>query len=65
MTPKDFIYQQVFKDLMSKGLNQKLAGDQAARAVYLFAHGRAYKDAVKQVTDECKSQIKAAKGRSK
>ena len=61
MTPKDLLYQHVFKDLMSKNLSQKQAGDHASRACYLWAHGRSHDVAIKVVMNEAKHQIKAAK----
>ena len=61
MTPKDMIYNFVFKDLMSKNLNQKQAGDAAARAVNFYSRGTTHKDAIKKVMDESKPLIKSAK----
>jgi len=61
MTPKDALYNYIFKDLMSKNLTQKQAGDAAARAVNLWTHGREYKRVVETIMDEMKPAIKAAK----
>lgn len=58
MNPKDFVYNNTFKDLMSKGLNQKQAGDLASRAVSLWTRGRTFDEAVKQVSGEAKQLLK-------
>jgi len=65
MLPKDFIYNSTFKDLMSKGLNQKQAGDGAARVVHLWAHGREYKSSLKKVMSELSPELKEAKKKLK
>jgi len=44
---------------MAKRLNQKEAGDLAARAVDLYNRGRTHKDAISQVEKEAKRLIKA------
>lgn len=65
MQPKDALYNYVFKDLMNKGLSQKQAGDAAARAVYLWTHGRSYQVAIKTVMGEMKDLIKVARKRAR
>jgi hypothetical protein len=57
MDQKDFIYDQVFKQLINNKYTQKQAGDFAARAVNLFTHGRTYKASVDTVMKEAK-QVK-------
>lgn len=58
MNHKDMIYKHAFDELTKKGATQKIAGDYAARAVFLWSRGRTLEQALKISFSEAKPSLR-------
>ena len=55
---KDMIYKHAFDELLRRGASQKIAGDYAARAAFLWARGRTLDQALKMAYSEARPSIR-------